>query len=122
MRIGDKITGTISGIQSYGVFVKIDDEHQGLIHISELKHGFVADLDSQYKVGDKVKVVGNPDLDTTRECISVSYPNFVHDVAVGIHILLFGFRKASVRYSVDALQGRDDRRELAGTAGRSFRV
>ena len=36
-----------------------------------------------YKVGDKVKVVGNPDLDTTRECISVSYPNFVHDVAVG---------------------------------------
>lgn len=44
MRIGDKITGTISGIQSYGVFVKIDDEHQGLIHISELKHGFVSDL------------------------------------------------------------------------------
>lgn len=41
-----------------------------------------------YKVGDKVKVVGNPDLDTTRECISVSYPNFVHDVAVGIHILI----------------------------------
>ena len=57
MRIGDKITGTISGIQSYGVFVKIDDEHQGLIHISELKHGFVADLDSQYKVGDKVDVI-----------------------------------------------------------------
>ena len=41
-----------------------------------------------YKVGDKVKVVGNPDLETTRECISVSYPSFVHDVAVGIHILI----------------------------------
>jgi len=57
MRIGDKLTGTISGIQSYGVFVKIDDEHQGLIHISELKHGFVADLNSRYKIGDKVDVV-----------------------------------------------------------------
>lgn len=41
-----------------------------------------------YKVGDRVKVVGDPDLETTRECISVSYPNFVHDVAIGIHILI----------------------------------
>jgi Predicted RNA binding protein (contains ribosomal protein S1 domain) len=57
MRIGDIIHGTISGIQSYGVFVKIDDEHQGLIHISELKHGFVSDLNDKYKVGDEVKVV-----------------------------------------------------------------
>ena len=57
MKIGDKITGTISGIQTYGVFVKLDEEHQGLIHISELKHGFVADLNDKYKVGDKVSVI-----------------------------------------------------------------
>ena len=57
MRIGDKITGTVSGVQSYGVFVKIDDEHQGLIHISELKHGFVTDIQDRYQVGDKVKVI-----------------------------------------------------------------
>lgn len=57
MRIGDKLSGTISGIQSYGVFVKLDDEYQGLIHISELKHGFVSDLNSKYKVGDKVDVI-----------------------------------------------------------------
>ncbi|KRN96312.1 CvfD/Ygs/GSP13 family RNA-binding post-transcriptional regulator [Companilactobacillus kimchiensis] len=57
MRIGDKITGVISGVQSYGVFVKFDGEHQGLIHISELKHGFVADLNDKYKVGDKVDVI-----------------------------------------------------------------
>lgn len=57
MKIGDKISGTISGIQSYGVFVKIDDDHQGLIHISELKHGFVSDLNDKYKIGDKVDVI-----------------------------------------------------------------
>lgn len=57
MRIGDRLSGTISGIQSYGVFVKLDDDHQGLIHISELKHGFVSDLNSKYKVGDKVDVI-----------------------------------------------------------------
>ena len=41
-----------------------------------------------FKVGDRVKVVGNPDQQTTRECISVSYPNFVHDLNVGGHILI----------------------------------
>jgi len=57
MRIGDKLTGTVSGIQTYGVFVKLDDDHQGLIHISELKHGFVSDVKDRYQVGDKVDVV-----------------------------------------------------------------
>ena len=32
-----------------------------------------------YKIGEKVKIVGNPELETTRECIAVSYPNFGHD-------------------------------------------
>ena len=41
-----------------------------------------------FKTGDKVKVVGNPSLETTRECISVSYPNFVHDASIGVHILI----------------------------------
>ncbi|CAJ1185924.1 General stress protein 13 [Companilactobacillus paralimentarius DSM 13238 = JCM 10415] len=57
MRIGDKLTGTISGIQSYGVFVKLDSTHQGLIHISELKHGFVSNIEERYKIGDEVQVV-----------------------------------------------------------------
>ncbi|HIY93196.1 CvfD/Ygs/GSP13 family RNA-binding post-transcriptional regulator [Companilactobacillus sp. HBUAS56275] len=57
MRIGDKLTGTISGIQSYGVFVKLDEKHQGLIHISELKHGFVSNIEERYKVGDEVEVI-----------------------------------------------------------------
>ncbi|MFH5811849.1 CvfD/Ygs/GSP13 family RNA-binding post-transcriptional regulator, partial [Companilactobacillus sp. FL22-1] len=57
MRIGEKFLGTISGIQSYGVFVKLDDDHQGLIHISELKHGFVSDLEKQYQVGDQIEVI-----------------------------------------------------------------
>ena len=41
-----------------------------------------------FKTGDRVKVVGNPELQTTRECISVSYPNFVQDLNVGGHILI----------------------------------
>ena len=30
-----------------------------------------------YQIGDKVKIVGNPAQETTRECIAVSYPGFV---------------------------------------------
>ena len=41
-----------------------------------------------YKTGDKVKIVGNPDLETTRECIAVSYPNFVADLNIGGMILI----------------------------------
>ena len=41
-----------------------------------------------YKIGEKVKIVGNPELETTRECIAVSYPKFVHDLNIGGTILI----------------------------------
>ena len=41
-----------------------------------------------YQIGEKVKIVGDPDRETTRECIAVSYPNFVHDLNVGGTILI----------------------------------
>ena len=41
-----------------------------------------------FKTGDRVKVMGNPEQTTTAECISVSYPNFVHDLNEGGHILI----------------------------------
>ena len=42
----------------------------------------------EFKSGERVKVVGNPDLETTKECISVSYANFVNDLQVGNAILI----------------------------------
>ncbi|AKP66894.1 CvfD/Ygs/GSP13 family RNA-binding post-transcriptional regulator [Companilactobacillus ginsenosidimutans] len=57
MKIGDKLSGKVSGIQPYGVFVSLDNGIQGLVHISELKNGFVTGIADEYKIGDKVKVV-----------------------------------------------------------------
>lgn len=37
--------------------------------------------------GDVVKITGNPDLISTRECIAVNYPHFVRDLNVGDNIL-----------------------------------
>lgn len=41
-----------------------------------------------YHFGDKVRMVGNPDLPTTKACIAVSYPAFVKDLKVGSDILI----------------------------------
>lgn len=41
-----------------------------------------------YTTGEKVKIVGNPELATTRECIAVSYPSFVQDLSVGGKVLI----------------------------------
>ena len=35
-QIGQVIEGTVNGIQEYGVFVKLDNNKEGLLHISEI--------------------------------------------------------------------------------------
>lgn len=41
-----------------------------------------------FQMGDTIKMIGNPDAETTRECIYVSYKNFVHDLHVGDDVLI----------------------------------
>ena len=41
----------------------------------------------EIKAGDVVKVVGNPEQESTIECIAVNYPHFVRDLHVGDDIL-----------------------------------
>ena len=54
--VGSVHTGKVTGIQPYGAFVALDDETQGLVHISEITHGFVKDVNEHLKVGDEVQV------------------------------------------------------------------
>ncbi|WP_042353856.1 S1 domain-containing post-transcriptional regulator GSP13 [Bacillus rubiinfantis] len=56
IEIGSIITGKVTGIQPYGAFVAIDENTQGLVHISEITHGYVRDIHDHLKVGDEVKV------------------------------------------------------------------
>jgi general stress protein 13 len=53
---GQIVEGKVTGIQPYGAFVQLDDETQGLVHISEITHGFVKDVNEHLQVGDTVKV------------------------------------------------------------------
>jgi small subunit ribosomal protein S1 len=54
--LGTRLSGTISGIVSFGLFVKIEDDIEGLVHISEVSHKRIENLSEQYKIGDEVNV------------------------------------------------------------------
>ncbi|MGE8207535.1 S1 domain-containing post-transcriptional regulator GSP13 [Heyndrickxia sp. NPDC080065] len=54
--VGNVLTGKVAGIQPYGAFVALDEETQGLVHISEIKHGYVKDINEHLNVGDEVNV------------------------------------------------------------------
>ena len=41
-----------------------------------------------FKTGDKVRICGNPSELTTRDCINVSYRNFVNDINIGNEVLI----------------------------------
>ena len=52
--VNDIITGTISGIKQYGMFIKFDDTF-GFCHISNISKNFVSDISSIYKFGQTIK-------------------------------------------------------------------
>ncbi len=55
-QVGDTLEGEVTGMVDFGVFVKIEDGLEGLVHISEIDWGLVDDPRHFFKVGDKVKV------------------------------------------------------------------
>ena len=54
------LTGTVRNVTDFGAFVDVGVKHDGLVHISELSHGFVKNPSDVVQVGDivKVKVIG----------------------------------------------------------------
>ena len=57
-KIGDILEVEVTGIQNYGVFAKLDESTQGLIHISEIKHSYIEEsLQNIFNIGDRLKVM-----------------------------------------------------------------
>ena len=54
--VGDAVSGDVTGMVDFGVFVKLEEGLEGLVHISEIDWGLVDDPRHFFKVGDKVKV------------------------------------------------------------------
>lgn len=70
-KIGMILTGRITGIQPYGVFVSLKNKEQGLIHVSEIQAGYTKNIHKLLNVNDKV-AVQIIDIDEYSQKISLS--------------------------------------------------
>ena len=53
--VGTELDCTVAGIVDFGVFLKIEEGLEGLVHISEIDWGLVEDPRSLFKVGDPIR-------------------------------------------------------------------
>ena len=54
-KVGDLVSGTVAKIASFGAFVNLDGDIDGLIHISQLSEEHVERVKDVIKVGDSIK-------------------------------------------------------------------
>ncbi|MFL6233927.1 MAG: Tex family protein [Thermoanaerobaculia bacterium] len=81
---GMVLEGRVSNVANFGAFVDIGVHRDGLVHVSELTHRWVADPREAVKVGEivKVKVL---EIDYQRERISLSIKALQQPPAEGRH-------------------------------------
>ncbi|HEY9584038.1 MAG TPA: S1 RNA-binding domain-containing protein [Candidatus Paceibacterota bacterium] len=53
--VGDQVEGEVTGIVDFGLFLKVEEGLEGLVHISEMDWGLVENPRTLFKVGDKIK-------------------------------------------------------------------
>ena len=51
---GEYVTGCVTGIEKYGIFVSLDEYYNGLIHISEISNNYVRNVNDYVKIGEKI--------------------------------------------------------------------
>jgi len=73
LKVGDKISGRISSITDYGLFVEVAKEVEGLVHISEVSWtDRINNLHDRFRVGDVINVlVVSLDKENRRMSLSV---------------------------------------------------
>ncbi|MDR2462871.1 MAG: 30S ribosomal protein S1 [Verrucomicrobiales bacterium] len=54
-KVGDLVTGTVSKVASFGAFIQLAEEIDGLVHISQISEERVAKVKDVLKVGQEVK-------------------------------------------------------------------
>lgn len=70
---GEIVTGCVTGIEKYGIFVSLDEYYSGLIHISEISDFFVKNPSDYVYVGETIKalVIDDSDLDSYHVKLSI---------------------------------------------------
>jgi len=97
---GKIVRATVTGLESYGAFVSLDEYYSGLIHISEISHNFVKDIRDFVKIGDNI-YVEIIDVDDKLGHLSLSIKNInyyvkpivkkrkIHETSLGFKTLAY---------------------------------
>ena len=51
----DIVRGKVTGIESYGIFILMDDDVTGLIHISQISDSFVRNVSDYVEIGEYIQ-------------------------------------------------------------------
>ncbi len=54
--LGDELVGEVTGMVDFGIFIKLEEGLEGLVHISEIDWGLVENPKTMFKIGEKVRV------------------------------------------------------------------
>lgn len=55
-QVGDVVTGEVTGMVDFGVFIKLEEGLEGLVHISEIDWALVENPKLLFRIGEKIKV------------------------------------------------------------------
>jgi len=74
---GKIVTGQVTGIEKYGIFISLDEFYSGLIHISEISDGFVKNIKDYVEIGETIKAkVVDTDEDNYHVKLSIKNINY----------------------------------------------
>ncbi len=55
-KCNDIVTGCVTGIEKYGIFVSLNNYYSGLVHISEISSNYVKNVSDYVEIGETIKV------------------------------------------------------------------
>ncbi len=86
IRVGNIVKGQITGVTPYGIFVSLEDDYTGLVHISEVSDKFVKNLPSKFNIGDiiNVKIV---DIDEDKSQVKLSIKKIDYKVEQSLSMI-----------------------------------
>jgi small subunit ribosomal protein S1 len=88
LKVGSVMDGRVTRIMPYGVFVKLSDGVEGMVHVSELSWSKVAKPEDAVKIGDtvRVKIMGiEPDRKPGMKKISLSMKQLTDNPWDSVH-------------------------------------
>jgi small subunit ribosomal protein S1 len=56
-RVGDVVEAVVTQVAPFGAFLELDDGISGLLHISQISHDRVTDMEKIVNIGDRMKVL-----------------------------------------------------------------